>query len=156
MKKTQFIFLIISIAKLLTASSAVAQYESIRFPQTQEEIALFQKNKVMGETQWSLENDKKLPYFTRAFDRQGRTVISADYYHSKYYLYDAKGYVVSFLDSAKTDKGFDVSEYKFQYDDNGILKEMTGPNMKSTFRYDANKKNLFERLTKGDTVLTNI
>lgn len=111
---------------MLMAISANAQYESIRNPQTREEIALLKKNNVMGETQYSIENDKKIPYFTRAYDHDGRVVISADYYDRKYYLYDDKGNMVSYLDSTRTDNGFKVSEYKFQYDSYGKLKAMTG------------------------------
>jgi hypothetical protein len=82
-------------------------------------------------------------------------VIAVDFYHRKYYLYDDKSNVISFLDSEKTDKGFKVSEYKFQYDEMGILTGMTGPNMKSTFNYNKNAYSLFETLTKNDTVYNN-
>jgi hypothetical protein len=155
MIKKHLILIISGIAGLFS-TTAHAQYENIRFPQPAAEIALFQKNKVMGETQWSIEGDKKIPYYTRAFDPQGRQVISADYYHRIYYLYDERGYLSSFLDSFRTNTGFDVSEYKFRYYDNGMLMEMKGPGMNASFTYDPEKRILTEKLIKNDTAYTNI
>jgi len=133
------------------ATGAAAQYESIRFPQTKEEIALMRDNNVMGETEWSMESGKKLPYYTRAFDPLGRQVITVDFYHRKYYAYDDSGNVTSYLDSFKKGEGFEVTEYKFKYYGHGLLRELTGPDIKSTFVYDPDKHQLVETMIKNDT-----
>ena len=133
-------------------SRVLAQYDDIRYPQKPDEIALFKKNKVMGETQWSLENDKKLPYMTRAFDTSGHVVIAQDYHHIRYYKYDDRGNVTVFLDSTRKENGFTVSEFKFIYDKYGMLSNAEGPDFKSVFVYDLGKNKLSETMEKNDTV----
>jgi|GEM_PF-6552189 len=135
---------------------ALAQYDDIRYPQKPEEIALFKKNKVQGETQWIQKDTKKLPNMTRAFDPEGRVVIAQDYNHIKYYKYDGKGYVTEFLDSARKDSGYTRNDYTFRYYDNGLLQEVDGPGFKSQFIYDPARKKLTETMVKGDTTRKNI
>ena len=106
----------------------------------------------MGETQWSLENGKKLPYMTRAFDTNGHVVIAQDYNNIRYYSYDDKANVVDFLDSARNESGgFKVSEFKFEYDKYGMLSKAAGPDFKSVFIYDLGKRKLTETMVKNDT-----
>ncbi len=143
--------LFFSLLWAFSTSQVLAQYDDIRHPQKPEEIALFKKNKVMGETQWSLENGKKLPYMTRAFDTSGRVEIAQDYHHIRYYSYDDKGNMTVFLDSARKESGFTVSEFKFTYDKYGMLKTAEGPDFKSVFIYDLGKRKLSETLVKNDT-----
>src|ERR1017187_7389048 len=112
-KKLYFVVFHIVICNLLflMPRAAKGQYEEIRFPQHSDEISLFKKNKVMGETQWNLVKDKKLAYYSRAFDTAGRVVIAVDYYHRKYYVYDAKNNVTAYLDSARKDSGYVANVY---------------------------------------------
>ena len=151
-KHYSFIILTMLIATL----NVQAQYETIRFPQKAEEIALYKKNKIMGETQIGIDSSKKIPYLSRAFDSEGRIVISQDYNHIKYYKYDEKGNVIDFLDSARTSgTNYTVTEYKFTYDENGMLKNLVAPDFKSQFAYNAAKKILTETLVKNDTTRKN-
>jgi len=140
----------------VSSAVALAQYDDIRYPRKPEELELFKKNRVMGETQWSIENDKKLPYMTSVFDTGGRVVIAQDYHHIKYYSYDAKGNVTVFLDSARKDTGYTVSEYKFRYSENGMLLGVDGPGFKSGFVYDPGKRKLTETMVKDDTTRKNV
>jgi hypothetical protein len=150
-----YIFTILGIS-MIFSKHAFAQYDNIRFPQTADEIALFRDHKVMGETQWSIENGKKIPYYSRAFDPGGHVVISADYYHRQYYIYDANGNVVSFLDSSRNEKGtFEAKEYKFRYFDNGKLMEAEGPGLQSLYQFVPETNVLTEKLVKNDTAYTN-
>jgi hypothetical protein len=141
---------------ILFSTRGNAQFDNIRFPQTEDEITLFRDNRVMGETEFSLEKEKKIPYYSRAFDPGGHVVISADYYHRQYYIYDDKGNVISFLDSVRNNKGsFDVSEYRFRYFNNGKLLEATGPGIHSTFTYNPDKNVLTETQLRNDSTFIN-
>ncbi len=150
------LYIVTGIVMGFMSIKANAQYEQVRFPQKPEEIALFKKNKVMGETQFGVDSGKKVPYLTRAFDTGGRVVISQDYNHIKYYKYDEKGNMIEFLDSVRIDKThFRADDYKFTYDENGLLKKMEGPDSKSIFTYNAKRKILTEKFTKNDTTTQN-
>jgi len=147
-----FIILIVLSISLRTHG----QYEEIRFPQKADEIALFKKNKIMGETQIGIDSGKRVPYLSRAFDTEGRLVIAQDYNHIRYYKYDEKGNVIDFLDSARiSGNSYNVTEYKFTYDENGMLKSLVAPDFKSNFVYNPTKRLLTETLVKNDTTRKN-
>ncbi|MGZ5303824.1 MAG: hypothetical protein ACXWDO_06920 [Bacteroidia bacterium] len=132
-----------------------AQFDNIRYPLMQEEIAVYKKNKVLGEIQKFVDKGVAKNYRARALDTGGRLLANITYDRAQYYLYDNAGRVIAHMDSVRnTDGTFTVQEYTFGYDEqSGKLIQAITPEGTINFTFDRNKNILTQAHFANDTLL---
>ncbi len=144
-------FLLLILAWIFLPKFSFAQYDEYRFPQEKDEISKYRKLKIHFEDKY-LENDSiKGAHIIREFDTMGRIVRYFSPYNHKFYEYDAKGRLIDYIDSARGgviyDNGqgdFDRMDYEFEYGPDGRLSFARVAPYSLTFKYDEEKKYLFE------------
>lgn len=141
---------------LLTFLKAAAQYEDILQPQYEWEVAVLKKNHILAEQLYVLdEKGQKVHFQNRVYNSDGQMLLSYDAAQRKYFAYDDKGRVVSYMDSSQSGDNWNVNEYHFSYNNDGRLKSIASTRFNSTFTYDASVNLLREKLIRGDTVSYN-
>lgn len=130
-----------------------AQYKELLEPQYDWEIAALKKNHILAEQLYLLdEKGKKIHFQNRVYNANGQMVLSYDAGQRRYYVYDNKGRMTSYLDSTKKGDVWNVSEYHMTYDNDGRLKTLTSKDFSSTFSFDKEHNILHEKKMRGDTV----
>lgn len=133
--------------------SAAAQYKDLLEPLYDWEVAALKKNHIAGEQLYLLDdNGRKVHFQNRAYDGNGHMLACIDHNQRKYYLYDAEGRLISFMDSSrKEDDSWSANEYHITYDEAGHLSKLTSNGFVSEFTFDPERNTLREKQLHNDT-----
>ncbi len=143
--KLRLPFFLCGMALLLLPCKVFSQYDEYRYPQDKDEIAKFRKMKVRIEDKYPDNDTARSAHTIREFDTLGRIITSIGPYNHKHYEYDAKGRLITYIDSALGAGEYIRSNYEFEYEGpDGRLSFARVDPFSLTFKYDAEKKFLFE------------
>ena len=119
--------IVLIILLILISYSSFAQYNEIRFPLTQKEIAFNKQVKLRRQSIFDMVNGQDVPSGVKLFDTGGRLVQIRTLLVKTSCWYDAQGRMIKRGDTISDGKRSTVSIYQFEYNADGKISKVITP-----------------------------
>ena len=127
------------------------QYYTETHRQTTDNINLIRSWNLKTRYSYIEQADNSVPYGVNYYDTGGRVTFMATPMHHEHFMYDDKGRMVYWLDSANDGRRFEKFEYHFGYDDKGVVNVYKTSKTESKFTIVGDQ--VIEDLSKNGAVI---
>lgn len=143
--KRQIIFFFL-IATLCWNNKANAQYEDLRFPQSETESNWIKTHKITSQVIYMSLKGSEAPYGIVKYDANGRITLKANQKSRFHYVYDDQGRLSQFLDSTTDGRRFWKKAYSFTYNEDGKLKSAQLADSSAIFNFLSDANTMIEQI----------